>query len=105
MTHGQYRSAVVGRHYFDFDPNELRALANPIGRLWSSGSVRDRRTHASLGTSCTTRTWKEQFGWVIMEGMRARCAVVDYRGGTIPEAVTDGDSGREGDVPRPWGPP
>jgi hypothetical protein len=34
-----------------------------------------------------------------MEGMRARCAVVDYRGGTIPEAVTDGYSGRGGRRP------
>lgn len=32
-------------------------------------------------------------------GMRAGGAGVDYRGGTIPEAVTDGDSGRGGRRP------
>jgi hypothetical protein len=36
-----------------------------------------------------------------MEGMWAGCAVVAHRSGAIPEAVTDGDSGRGGKRPPP----
>ena len=39
--------------------------------------------------SLTTRTWKEQFGRVLVEGMAAGCVIIGSDSGAIPEVIGD----------------
>jgi glycosyltransferase involved in cell wall biosynthesis len=49
--------------------------------------------------SKSTRNWTEQFGRVLVEAMWAKCPVLAYRSGAIPEVVGDaGELVPEGNI-------
>lgn len=99
QRHPETRFAVVGDALFTSDHDERADLRRYAERLGIAGSVlftghRDDVTDVMAGLDLLVHcSIAEPFGRVLIEGMAARCPVVAYADGGVPEIVEDGITG------------
>lgn len=101
-----FRLLVVGSGSYE---SELRSIANGLGvsdRIVWTGPVPGMEVPAYMRTcnliavpSLTTKTWKEQFGRIVVESIACGVPVVAFDSGSLPEVVSDvGLIAAEGDL-------
>ncbi len=106
MKKSDWRLLIVGSGAYE---SELRTLANGLGvsdRIIWAGAVDGSDVPAYMRScdliavpSMTTKTWKEQFGRIVVESIACGVPVVAFDSGSLPEVVDDvGLIVREGDL-------